>query len=69
MGLLHSERDWKDGEWVTVNINNVAFLEDIREADTPLVTFGLWGTGGNGFYFLNSKESAYAPKLTLTFKE
>lgn len=59
---------WKEGEWVKVPIKDIAMLEKIRESDSPIFTLGMWGTAGNGFYFISSKESAHASKLTLQLK-
>lgn len=60
---------WTDGEWVAVPVGDVAMLEKIRASDDRVVTFGLWGTGGNGIYSLRSKESGDAPTLVLGLKE
>ncbi len=61
--------EWKEDEWVTVPVGDVAMLEKIRASDNRVVTFGLWGTGGNGVYSLHSKESGDGPKLVLGLKE
>ncbi|WP_372798969.1 hypothetical protein [Pontiella sp.] len=59
---------WISGEWVTVSINDAAFLEEIRNHEVPQVTFGLWGTSGDGIYRVNAKESGLPAKLNLTVK-
>jgi hypothetical protein len=60
--------EWKQ-EWVDVAIDNAAWLEQIRKSDTPTVTFGIWGTSGNGLYSIASKESQWPPELHLVLKE
>jgi len=63
-----SSIDWRAGEWITVKMGNAAFLEDIRNHEIKTVTFGIWGTSGNGVYKLDSKESGHPAKLKLTVK-
>lgn len=59
---------WEAGKWITIPIENPAFLEAARNHEVQIVTFGLWGTSGNGVYKIDSKESGYAAKLSLTLK-
>ena len=61
--------EWAEGTLVKVPVIDIAFLEEVRESETPIVTFGLWGTAGNGFYQISSKESGKTPVLILTLKE
>jgi len=56
---------WKQGEWVTLPIRDIALLEQVRTSDVPMLTLGIWGTSGNGLYRISSKESGYAPRLIL----
>jgi len=60
--------EWKD-EWVKVALNNATLLEKARNSKTPVVTFGIWGTSGNGLYSIGSKESKWPPELHLVLKE
>jgi hypothetical protein len=60
---------WTEGEWVKVPLKNIALLETIRKSDIQMLTLGLWGTSGRGFYHLYSKESGHAPKLVLQLKD
>lgn len=61
-------QEWTAGEWVAVPIEDAAFLETIRKEDVKTVTFGLWGTSGNGIYKIGSRESASPARLVLTVK-
>lgn len=63
-----SSVEWNEGEWITVKINDVSFLEEIRNHEVQMITFGLWGTGGNEVYRINTKESGHPAKLNLTVK-
>ncbi len=60
--------EWKENNWVEIKISNISLLEKIRESEHQTVTFGLWGTSGNGLYAISSKESGNAPELILTLK-
>ena len=60
--------EWKE-EWIHVAISNADWLETIRKSDTPIMTFGIWGTSGNGLYSIASKESQWAPELHLVLEE
>jgi len=60
---------WEAGIWTAVKLADVKMLEEICKAETPTLTLGLWGTDGNGFYKISSKESGQAPELILTLKE
>lgn len=59
---------WTEGNWVKIPING-AQLEKVRKADLKMLTLGIWGTSGKGFYYISSKESGHAPKLVLQLKE
>lgn len=60
---------WTEGEWVTLTIKDVGFLEEIRLSDLQTFTIGVWGTSGSGLYNINSKESGYAAQLNLEVHE
>ena len=60
---------WKAGSAITMPLNAVPLLEKIRESETPIITFGLWGTSGNGHYTFSSKESGQGASLVLTLEE
>lgn len=64
-----SNLSWNEAAWIDVPVADVHWLEDVRKSDKPVATFGLWGTAGDGIYNLHSRESAYAPTLTLVVKE
>ncbi|MDF7806074.1 hypothetical protein P4E94_01405 [Pontiellaceae bacterium B12219] len=57
--------DWIEGNWVTVSISDLSFLEEIIEGGSKIVTFGLWGTAGNEFYRINARESGEPARLVL----
>jgi hypothetical protein len=59
--------EWKK-EWVNIAIGSAGWLETIRKSDTPVVTFGIWGTSGNGLYSIASKESQWPAELHLVLK-
>jgi len=59
---------WKAGNWITISIEDPAFLEEIRKHEVQTVTFGIWGTRGNGLYKLDSRESGNPAKLNLLVK-
>ena len=60
--------EWKDA-WIVIPINDAALLERIRTSNIPQITFGFWGTSGNGIYALDSRESAYPAELHLIVEE
>ncbi len=60
---------WKSAEVVRLKLNTVSWLEKIRSAQKPVATFGLWGSGGKGFYIIASKESGQAPVLVLVTED
>lgn len=60
--------EWEEGEWVSVKLTDLKMLEELCESESPMLTLGLWGTSGNGYYHISSKESGYAPELILTLK-
>ena len=60
--------EWSAGSWIVIRIDDPAFLEEIRTHEMQTVTFGLWGTSGNGVYKVDSKESGQAAQLKLTVK-
>lgn len=59
---------WVVGQWVDVKVP-VELVEAVRNSDLQMLSFGLWGTAGNGLYYISSKESGHAPKLVLTLEE
>ncbi len=61
--------EWKEGESVDLEISDVRLLEAIRTSSGPSITFGLWGTSGNGLYAIGSKESGGGPVLHLELEE
>ena len=64
-----TQQYWEEGKWFTIPIHDLALLKKIRNSTTPILTLGIWGTDGNGLYFINSKESQWAPILKLTLKK
>ena len=60
---------WEKGEWVEIKVSDLQWIEAIRSSKNPTLTFGLWGTGGNGLYGISSKESGNAPELVQTLEE
>ncbi len=63
-----SEIEWKN-EWVSIPLNDAALLEKIKTSQTPTITFGIWGTAGNGLYSISSRESQWSAELRLTLEE
>ena len=61
--------EWTAGDWVTLPIVDVSMLEELRNSEGKVVTYGIWGTSGNGIYKLNSKESGEPARLVLKTKE
>ncbi|MCF7818536.1 MAG: hypothetical protein K9M54_11715 [Kiritimatiellales bacterium] len=57
---------WEEGRWLRIPIKNAAVLEDFRKSNVPVVTFGVWGQAGNGYYFISSRNSKWPPVLHLT---
>ncbi|MDF7800617.1 hypothetical protein P4C99_14160 [Pontiellaceae bacterium B1224] len=64
-----SSVNWDEGIWLSAPMDDPALLEEIRTNDLPTVTFGIWGTSGNGVYKVSAKESGHPAKLSLTLKE
>lgn len=60
---------WDAGSWISIQLDDPAVLEEIRTSEFPTVTFGIWGTSGNGVYKVSSKEAGYPARLSLTVKE
>lgn len=60
---------WNQGYLLQMKLDAAALLETIRNADKPVITFGIWGVAGNGHYAIASKESGRGPRLILTLKE
>ena len=58
---------WESGKTLIIAIPS-ALPEAARKGNPAIVTFGLWGTGGNGQYAIFSKESGSPPELVLTEK-
>lgn len=67
--VVNKALTWTDGEWFVVPIGDVSCLKTETMTEDKIVTFGLWGTSGNGVYFMHSKESSDAPQLVLTLKD
>jgi len=63
-----SEMEWKQ-EWVNIALGSAAWIEQARNSKTPVITFGIWGTSGNGLYSISSRESQWPPELHLFLKE
>lgn len=61
--------EWTKGAWISVQLKDVALLEELRNSDGKVVTYGVWGTAGNSVYKINSKESGHPARLTLKTKE
>jgi len=59
---------WVEGRWVEVKIP-ASLVETVRKRKKPVLTLGLWGTSGTGYYFINSRNSSYSPELVLKIKE
>ncbi len=59
---------WEEGELVTVEIDDIGLLKEAAKSKQKTVTFGIWGTSGNGLYAISSKESGSGAKLNLTVK-
>jgi len=62
-----SNFEWKENEWLTVSLN-AKNIESIRKSKLKIITFGLWGTSGDQYYFLSAKESSSPPQLRLVLK-
>jgi hypothetical protein len=60
---------WEKGVWTAVSMENPSLIEKIRNTDHPVITFGIWGTSGNGLYAICSRESGSAPELVLSLEE
>lgn len=67
--VFNRQIQWLDGGWIRIPLTDMQLLETVRTSETPIFTLGLWGTSGNGFYLLGSKESARPPRLMLTLKK
>lgn len=68
--LVSAKRmEWKAEQWIEIKISDAKWLEEIRTSEHPIVTFGIWGSSGNGYYTINAKESGKAPELVLTLEE
>ena len=61
--------EWTPGTWVKFPVTDVSMLEELRNSSVKSVTYGIWGTSGNGIYKINSKESGEAARLMLKTKE
>lgn len=59
---------WTDGGTIRIKIADVGLLETIRNSGKPVVTLGLWGAGGNGYYAIAAKESGKGARLVLELK-
>ena len=60
---------WTENTWIRVKLDDAADLEEIRRSEDPVATYGLWGTAGNGSYFLYARNSGFPPKLLLELKK
>ena len=60
---------WDEGGWVELPIIDTSVLESARTTGTPAITFGVWGTSGNGLYGISSRESGAAPELVLEVED
>jgi len=60
---------WDAGTWITVQVDDLTVLEEIRTNKVPTVTFGIWGTSGTGVYKISAKEGGHPAKLSMTVKE
>ncbi len=67
--VANRSQPWEDGAWVEIQLTNPGWLETIRQSKQPVLTLGLWGTGGNGMYAFASKESGRGPELILVTEE
>jgi len=61
--------EWKKGGWVSVPIADVALLEKIRKSKSPVITFGLWGSAGDGFYSISSNNTKWPAELHLELEQ
>jgi hypothetical protein len=60
---------WQEGNWVEIKVDAIEMLNKARISKIPVFTLGLWGTSGNGYYAINSRESGHEPELVLTLEE
>jgi len=60
---------WEENKWIRILIENPSMLENIRNSESPVITFGLWGKAGKGLYSISSKDSRWTPALHLQLKE
>jgi len=60
--------NWTKDEWLIISLDT-KWIESITKSDMKIITFGIWGTSGNGYYFLSAKESASPPELRLIFEK
>jgi len=63
-----NDYNWKKDEWLTISLDT-KWIESIKKSDMKIITFGIWGTSGDGYYFLASKESSSPPELRLIFEK
>ncbi|MDZ8120368.1 hypothetical protein [Pontiella agarivorans] len=59
-----SDVEWEAERRVGITVDR-AQLEEVRNMEVPVITFGLWGTKGNGVYKIGSKESDQPARLML----
>jgi len=59
---------WKKDDVLRITLDP-KWLESIRNSNMKTITFGLWGSSGDGYYFLSSRESNFPPKLQLTLEK
>lgn len=65
----HKAQPWEENQWVEIPVKDVQVLEIIRTSSDPILTLGLWGTSGNGYYTICSKESGNAPELVVVMEK
>jgi hypothetical protein len=62
-------QSWTANNWIRIPIVPVDLVENIRKSNCKIVTFGIWGVAGDGYYFISSNNSQWPPELRLTLKE
>ena len=62
-------KNWQKNRWIRIPLNDAALLEGRRKDVNNTVTFGVWGTSGDGLYFISSNNSQWAPELHLQLNE
>ena len=57
---------WTEGKRFSCSMLDIGLLEEIRQLEMPVVTFGIWGLRGKGIYLIHSRESGRGPELNIT---